>query len=180
MTNIISRYQEEVLPKLKEEFGLSNDLAAPRIEKIVLSSSVTEAISNKDVLEKVKDQLAIIAGQRPAARLAKKSISAFKLKEKDPIGVMVTLRGKKAWVFLEKLISIVMPRMRDFRGLSQSKFDKSGNYSLGLDEQILFPEIDYSKIDKIRGLVVTIVIKNSNEQKSQRLFELLGMPFRKD
>jgi len=180
MTNIISRYQEEVLPKLKEEFGLSNDLAAPRIEKIVLSSSVTEAISNKDVLEKVKDQLAIIAGQRPAARLAKKSISAFKLKEKDPIGVMVTLRGKKAWVFLEKLISIVMPRMRDFRGLSPSKFDKSGNYSLGLDEQILFPEIDYSKIDKIRGLVVTIVIKNSNEQKSQRLFELLGMPFRKD
>ena len=180
MTNIISRYQEEVLPKLKEEFGLSNDLAAPRIEKIVLSSSVTEAISNKDVLEKVKDQLAIIAGQRPAVRQAKKSISAFKLKEKDPIGVMVTLRGKKAWVFLEKLISIVMPRMRDFRGLSQSKFDKSGNYSLGLDEQILFPEIDYSKIDKIRGLVVTIVIKNSNEQKSQRLFELLGMPFRKD
>ena len=180
MTNIISRYQEEVLPKLKEEFGLSNDLAAPRIEKIVLSSSVAEAISNRDVLEKVKDQLAIIAGQRPAARLAKKSISAFKLKEKDPIGVMVTLRGKKAWVFLEKLISIVMPRMRDFRGLSQSKFDKSGNYSLGLDEQILFPEIDYSKIDKIRGLVVTIVIKNSNEQKSQRLFELLGMPFRKD
>ena len=180
MTNIISRYQEEVLPKLKEEFGLSNDLAAPRIEKIVLSSSVTEAISNRDVLEKVKDQLAIIAGQRPAVRQAKKSISAFKLKEKDPIGVMVTLRGKKAWVFLEKLISIVMPRMRDFRGLSPSKFDKSGNYSLGLDEQILFPEIDYSKIDKIRGLVVTIVIKNSNEQKSQRLFELLGMPFRKD
>src|SRR3989304_3811535 len=180
MTNIISRYQEEVLPKLKEEFGLSNDLAAPRIKKIALSSSVTEAISNKDVLEKVKDQLAIIAGQRPAARLAKKSISAFKLKEKDPIGVMVTLRGKKAWVFLEKLISIVMPRMRDFRGLSPSKFDKSGNYSLGLDEQILFPEIDYSKIDKIRGLVVTIVIKNSNEEKSQRLLELLGAPFKKN
>lgn len=179
MINLIRRYQEEALPKLKEEFGLSNDLAVPRIEKIVINSSVTEAISNRQILEKVKEQLATIAGQRPAARLAKKSISSFKLKEKDPIGAVVTLRGKKAWFFLEKLISIVIPRMRDFRGLTQSNFDKSGNYSLGIDEQILFPEIDYSKIDKIRGLVATIVIRNSNKQKSQRLFELLGMPFRK-
>ena len=179
MTNLNKRYQEEALPKLKEEFGLSNDLAAPRIEKIVINTSAAEAISNKEVLEKIKDQLAAIAGQKPAARLAKKSISSFKLKEKDPIGVMVTLRGKKAWYFLEKLIRIVIPRMRDFRGLAPSSFDMFGNYSLGIDEQILFPEIGYSKIDKIRGLVITIVIRNSNMQKSQRLFELLGIPFKK-
>ena len=180
MTNLNKKYQEVALPKLKEEFELSNDLAVPRIEKIVINSSVVEAISNKEVLERVKDQLATITGQRPATRKAKKSISSFKLKEKDPIGAMVTLRGKKAWYFFEKLISIVLPRMRDFRGLTPSSFDEFGNYSLGIDEQILFPEIDYSKIDKIRGLVATIVIRNSNKQKSQRLFELLGIPFKKN
>jgi len=180
MTNLITKYQQEVLPKLKEEFGLVNNLAIPKVEKIVLNSSVVEAIENKEALEKVKDQLATISGQRPAVRRARQSISAFKLKEKDPIGVVVTLRGKKAWNFLEKLIAIVIPRMRDFRGLLQSKFDKNGNYSLGISEQILFPEIDYSKIDRIRGLVVTIVVKNSNKEKSQRLLELLGAPFKKN
>jgi len=180
MTNLITKYQQEVLPKLKEEFGLVNNLAMPRVEKIVLNSSVIEAIANKEALEKVKDQLATISGQRPAVRRARQSISSFKLTEKDPIGVVVTLRGKKAWNFLEKLIAIVIPRMRDFRGLLQSKFDKNGNYSLGISEQILFPEIDYSKIDRIRGLVVTIVVKNSNKEKSQRLLELLGAPFKKN
>jgi len=177
--NILSKYHGEVLPKIKEEFSLKNDLATPSIEKIVLNVGVAEALSNKEVLEKVKDQLAAISGQKPVIRGAKKSISSFKLRQNDPIGVMVTLRGKRAWYFLEKLIAIVLPRMRDFRGLLETKFDNFGNYSLGISEQILFPEIDYSKIDKIRGLAITIVIKNSNRQKSKRLIELLGGPFRK-
>ena len=177
--SLYQKYQEEVLPKLKEEFGISNNLASPKIEKIVLNAGVAEAISAKDVLEKVKEQLSTISGQMPRITLAKKSISAFKLKEKDAIGVMVTLRGKRAWNFLERFIAIVIPRIRDFRGLSKEKFDRAGNYSIGLSEQILFPEIDYAKIDKIRGLVITVVIKNSDTQKSQKLLELLGAPFQK-
>lgn len=167
------------MPTLKEELKIANDLALPRLDKIVLNVGVAEALTTKDVLEKVKEQLGQIAGQRPRITRAKKSISTFKLKENDPIGVMVTLRNKKAWDFLEKLINIVMPRMRDFRGLETTKFDKMGNYSLGLQEQILFTEIDYSKIDKIRGLVITLVFKNSTKEKSQRFLELLGAPFRK-
>jgi len=178
MTNFISKYNDTVAPKLKEEFGLKNNLALPRLEKIVLNAGVAEGISSKDVLEKVKEQLSQISGQCPRITLAKKAISTFKLKKNDPIGVMVTLRGKRAWNFLEKLVKIVLPRMRDFRGLSESKFDKFGNYNLGVPEQILFPEIDYSKIDKIRGLVMTVVIQNSNQQKSKKMLELLGIPFR--
>ncbi len=178
--SLYQKYQSEILPKLKEEFGIKNNLAAPKIEKIVLNVGAAEAIGSKDVLEKIKEQLAQISGQMPRITLAKKSISSFKLKEKDPIGVMVTLRGKRAWNFLERFIATVIPRMRDFRGLSNDKFDQAGNYSVGLTEQTLFPEIDYAKIDKMRGLVVTIVTKNSDQQKSQRLLELLGAPFRKD
>ncbi len=178
--SLYKKYQDEALPKLKEEFGIKNSLAAPRIEKVVLNIGVAEAITAKDVLDKVKAQLATITGQMPRVTLAKKSISSFKLKEKDPIGVMVTLRGKKAWNFLERFFAVVLPRIRDFRGLPKEKFDHAGNYSLGLAEQILFPEIDYSKIDKIRGLVVTIVVKNSQKGKSERLLELLGARFKKD
>jgi len=176
MANLIIKYQE-ILPKLKEEFGLKNNLASPAIEKIVLNVGLAEAISNKDVMEKAKDHLATIAGQKPKITRAKKSISTFKLKENDQIGLMVTLRGKRAWDFLEKFVNIILPRMRDFRGLPLSKFDENGNYSLGITEQTLFPEVDYSKIDKVRGLVVTIVVKNSDKEKSQKLFELLGIPF---
>ena len=178
MTHFISTYLDEVTPKLKEEFDLKNNLALPKLEKIVLNMGVAEGINSKDVLEKVKEQLSQIAGQRPRITLAKKAISTFKLKKNDPIGVMVTLRGKRAWQFLEKFIKIVLPRMRDFRGLPDSKFDKFGNYSLGIAEQILFPEVDYSKIDKLRGLVLTIVIKNSDPKKSKKMLELLGAPFR--
>lgn len=172
-------YKEEILPKLKEEFLLNNMMSAPNIVKIVINAGVADAISDKGVLEKVKQQIAAISGQQPKVTLAKHSISAFKLKEKDPIGVTVTLRGVKLWHFLERFISVVMPRMRDFRGLTEDKFDKFGNYSLGIPEQILFPEIDYSKIDKVRGLVVTLVIKNSDKDKSKKLMELLGIKFRK-
>lgn len=179
MTNTTNIASSEINSKLKEEFGLVNDLELPRIEKVVIASGVAEAITNQEVLEKVKDQLSQISGQKPKITRAKKAIDSFKLKANDPIGVMVTLRGKRASNFLEKLIAIVMPRIRDFRGLPETKFDKFGNYTLGLAEQIIFPEIDYAKIDKIRGLSISIVIKNSTPQKSKRLLELLGVPFRK-
>ena len=176
--NLLKTYKTEMVPKLKETFGLKNDLSTPKLEKIVLNAGVADAISDKAILEKVKTQLAIISGQMPKVTLAKKSISTFKLKEKDPIGITVTLRGKKAWDFMERFVGIVMPRMRDFRGLPSNKFDRFGNYSLGIPEQIIFPEIDYSKIDKIRGLVLTLVIKNSDKEKSQIFMEMLGFKFR--
>lgn len=179
MNTIFEKYKKEALPKIKEEFEIKNDMACPVIEKVVLNVGAAESLTNKESLEKIKEQLAQISGQRPRVTLAKKSISTFKLKQNDPIGVMVTLRGKKAWDFLQRFISIVVPRTRDFRGMTPDKFDQSGNYSLGIQEQILFPEIDYSKIDKIRGLVVTVVVKNSDRDKSKRLLELLGLPFRK-
>jgi len=180
MTAIFSKYQKEVVPKLKEEFNLKNDLALPVLEKIVINAGIADAITNKEVIDKVKDQLAAISGQKPKVTKAKKAISSFKLKQGDIIGMAVTLRGKRAWHFLEKLISIVLPRMRDFRGVNQSKFDKFGNYTFGFTEQIIFPEIDYSKIDKIRGLSATIVVKKSDIEKSKRFFELLGLPLRKN
>jgi len=179
MTNLVDKYRKEALPKLKEEFDLKNDLAAPAVEKVVVNMGLAEGSSNKEVLQKAKVQLAAIAGQRPRVTKAKKAIASFKLRAGDQIGLMATLRKKKAWNFLEKFIKITVPRMRDFRGLDPGNFDKSGNYSLGITEQILFPEVDYSKIDKIRGLVVTIVVKNSDPAKTKRLFELLGMPFKK-
>ena len=180
MSNILDKYKNEIVPKLKEEFGLINDFSLPSVEKIVLNMGIAEALTNKDVLEKAMGQLAAITGQKPKFTTAKKSISSFKLREGDKIGAMVTLRGQKAWHFLEKLISIVTPRMRDFRGIDDSKFDTAGNYSLGIVEQIIFPEIDYSQIDKIRGMAITIVFKNSDPKKSKRLLELIGLPFKKN
>ncbi|KKR78037.1 MAG: 50S ribosomal protein L5 [Candidatus Curtissbacteria bacterium GW2011_GWA1_40_9] len=177
--SLMSTYYQKVAPKLMEEFGVKNALALPRIEKVVINVGAAEALSSKDVLEKIKEQIAIITGQRPRITEAKKSISTFKLKEGDPIGVMVTLRGKMAWDFIEKFAKIIAPRIRDFRGLPDEKFDVRGNYSFGMTEQILFPQIDYAKVDKIRGLVFTIVIKNGDPEKSKKLLELLGLPFKK-
>ncbi len=179
INSLNTKYKEEVLAKIKEEFSLKNDLAVPTLSKIVVNIGAAEAIGNRDVLEKITDQLATISGQKPKITKAKESISTFKLKEGDQIGAMVTLRGKKAWDFFEKLIAIVMPRIRDFRGVSETKFDKLGNITMGLTEQILFPEIEYSKVDKIRGMAVSIVIKNGSPEKSKRFLELLGVPFRK-
>lgn len=178
MTWIIPLYQGQVVKKLKEEFEIANDFAVPKIEKVVVNASIVDALGSKDVIEKVSNQLIDITGQKPKVTRARLAISNFKLRKGDPIGLMVTLRGKRAWYFLEKLIAIVAPRIRDFRGISLTKFDNVGNYSLGITEQILFSEIDYSKIDKIRGLVVTVVVKNSDKEKSKRLFELLGLPFK--
>lgn len=180
MNNLQKKYQEEYSEKLKEEFKLKNALALPYIEKIVVNTGAAEALQNREILTKVKEQLAQITGQMPKITLAKKSISTFKLKAGDPIGVMVTLRAKRGWDFLEKFITIVVPRIRDFRGLDNDNFDQKGNFSIGIIEQTLFPNLDFSKVDKTRGLVVTIVIKKSDPQKSKRLLEILGLPFRKE
>lgn len=179
MSNLLKIYNDQVVPKLKEELKIKNVLALPKVVKVVINVGASEALTSKDVLEKIKEQIAIITGQNPRITLAKKSISTFKLKEKDPIGVMVTLRGNKAWDFLEKFGNVVAPRIRDFRGMSNEKFDKVGNYSFGLTEQSLFPHLEYSKIDKTRGMVITIVIRNGDKDKSKRLLELLGLPFKK-
>ncbi len=177
--SLLNHYIEKVVPELGREFGEKNALALPRIDKVVVNVGASEALTSKDVIEKIKEQVSLIAGQQPRISRAKKSISTFKLKEGDPIGVMVTLRGKKAWDFLEKFGKIVAPRIRDFRGLPDTKFDAKGNYSFGMTEQVLFPQIDYSKVDKIRGLVFTVVIKNGTPEKSKKLLELLGLPFKK-
>lgn len=179
LSNLLATYNKEIVPKLQEEFKIKNTLALPLIKKVVINVGASEALTSKDILSRIKEQLAIISGQNPRVTLAKKSISTFKLKQNDQIGVMVTLRGKKAWDFLEKFIKIVVPRIRDFRGFSKDKFDSSGNYSIGISEQSIFPYLEYSKIDKTRGLVVSIVVKNGNEQISPRFFELLGLPFKK-
>jgi len=177
--SLVTYYIEKVIPELSREFNEKNALALPKIDKVVINVGASEALTSKEVIEKIKEQVALIAGQQPRISRAKKSISTFKLKEGDPIGVMVTLRGKKAWDFLEKFGKIVAPRIRDFRGLPDTKFDARGNYSYGMTEQVLFPQIDYSKVDKIRGLVFTIVIKNGTPEKSKKLLELLGLPFKK-
>ena len=175
---LAEKYQKEITVQMMKEFDIKNYLALPTLVKIVINASAADALSDKGVIEKIKEQIATIAGQQPRVTLAKKSISTFKLRAKDPIGVMVTLRNQKAWDFLEKFTKVVLPRIRDFRGLPSDKFDKFGNYNFGITEQIIFPEIDYSKIDKIRGLVLTFNIKNSNPEKSQKMLELLGFKFR--
>ncbi len=173
------KYQTELRPKLKDELGLTNIMAVPRLSKIVLNVGVKEALTDKKVLDHVAEQLTAIAGQKPVIRLARKSIAAFKLREGSPVGISVTLRGKRMFEFFEKFVRIVLPRVRDFHGVSNSGFDGQGNYSLGLKEQIVFPEIEYSKIDKIRGLEVTFVTTAQSVTQGLALLKALGMPFQK-
>jgi len=177
--SFLKTYQESILPKVQKELGLKNIMAAPRLVKVVVNVGVKEAMTDKKVLDAVTEQLGAITGQRPVVRKAKKSIAAFKLREGQPVGVCVTLRGKKMMDFLEKLFKITLSRVRDFRGVPKSGFDGHGNYTLGFKEQIVFPEIDYSKIDKIRGLEVTIVTTAYDDQKGEALLKELGMPFEK-
>ncbi len=171
------KYEKEVIPVLMKEFNLTNKLAVPKISKIVVNIGLGEALANKNLIEVVAKQLAIICGQKPKVTVAKRSISAFKLRAGTPIGLKVTLRGKRMYDFLLKLISVVLPRVRDFHGVSPANFDKQGNYSLGFAEQTIFPEINFDEIDKIRGLEVTIVTTTDKPKQAQRLLELLGMPF---
>ncbi len=172
-------YNEELVPKLAKEFGL-NVMAVPKLKKITVNVGAKEGVSDKKVIEKIVEQLTVITGQKPVVKKAKTAIAGFKLKENDPIGVMVVLRSVRMYDFLEKLIKIVLPRVRDFRGVPAKSFDGQGNYSLGLSEQIVFSEIDYDKIDKVRGLQVNFSISGSNDANSRKLLELFGMPFVKE
>jgi large subunit ribosomal protein L5 len=174
------RYQREIVPALTKEFSLENVMAAPKVTKVVINIGLKEAAHDKGVLEKAKEQLAAISGQKPKVTAAKQSIAGFKVREGDPVGLAVTLRGKRMYDFMTKLFNIVLPRVRDFQGVAAGAFDAGGNYTLGILEQIVFPEIDYAKVDRIRGLEITFVIKKRNVKIARRLLELLGMPFEKE
>lgn len=172
------KYIKEIRPQLREEFGYRNDLEVPRLEKIVVNIGLGEAITNNRALDNAVNDLAAITGQKPVVTRAKKSIAAFRLRAGMPIGAMVTLRGDRMYEFLDRLMNIALPRVRDFRGVSPKSFDGRGNYTLGLREQLIFPEIDYDKIDKLRGLEVSIVTTAKTDEEGRRLLTLLGMPFR--
>jgi len=172
-------YNQEVAPKLTKEFGVKNVMAVPKIIKIAINVGAGEAVTNKNVIEKIQEQISTIAGQKTVVTKARTSVSAFKIRMGLPIGVKVTLRGKRMYHFLEKLIRIVIPRLKDFRGIPESNIDQNGNLNIGFPEQIIFPEIDFDKIDKIRGLQVTVVTNAKNKEKGKKLFEMLGIPFKK-
>lgn len=173
------KYLAELAPQLKARLGYDNIMQLPRLRKIVLSIGLGEATQEPKALEAAEKDLATISGQHPVTTRAKKSISSFKLRAGMPIGMRVTLRGKRMYDFFDKLVNVVLPRFRDFRGVSRDSFDGQGNYSLGMKEQIVFPEIDYDKVDKIRGLEVTIVTTAKNDNEARTLLELMGMPFRR-
>ncbi|KAB2969903.1 MAG: 50S ribosomal protein L5 [Thermoanaerobaculia bacterium] len=171
------QYREEVVPKLRKEFGIDNLLAVPRLEKIVLNMGVGEAIQNIKVLDDAVDELAQIAGQRPSIRRARKSIASFKVREGMPIGCSVTLRGDRMWDFLDRLVSVALPRVRDFRGVPAKAFDGRGNYTLGIRDHLIFQEIDFNKVDKPKGMNVTFVTTAANDEQALHLLRELGLPF---
>lgn len=171
-------YDKEVVPKLVETFNYKNKFQVPKLEKIVLNMGLGAAIQNIKLLDSAKDELKAISGQAPVITRAKKSISAFKVREGMPIGCMVTLRRKRMYDFLERLVNAALPRVRDFRGISGKAFDGMGNYTLGIKEQIIFPEIDYDKIDSVKGMNITIVTTAKTNEEGKELLKLLGMPFR--
>ena len=172
-------YNSEVKKKLKADLGLKNIMEVPAVKKIVVNVGAGEAVVNKNVLEKILEQIGLITGQKAVITKARKSVSAFKIRRGLPIGVKVTLRDKKMYSFLEKLVKVVIPRLRDFKGISDKSIDPNGNLNMGFTEQTIFPEIDFDKIDKIRGLEVSIVTNARNKEKGKKLFELLGIPFKK-
>jgi large subunit ribosomal protein L5 len=174
-------FQKKVVPALMEEFSIPNKMGVPKVVKVVINIGIKEAAHDKGVLEKAVEQLAAISGQKPKITTAKLSIAGFKVREGDPVGLTVTLRGKRMYDFMTKLFSIVLPRVRDFQGVSPTAFDQNGNYTLGITEQTVFPEVDYAKIDRIRGLEVSFVLKPKTDAKiARRLLTLMGMPFEKD
>ncbi len=173
------KYKKELVPALMKELGLKNPMQVPNIKKIVVNLSTAEAVKNPKVLNNAVDELTAITGQKAVITKAKKSISNFKLREGMPIGAMVTLRKERMWAFLERLIHISLPRVRDFRGVSSRGFDGRGNFNMGLKEQIIFPEIDYDKVDLVRGMNITICTSAANDNQGRALLEALGMPFRK-
>ena len=177
MPRLKDLYREQIVPALKKELGYRNVMQVPRLEKIVVNVGLGEALQNAKALDAAVDDMTIITGQRPIVTRARKSIAAFKLREGNPVGVKATLRGNRMWDFLDRLCNVALPRQRDFRGISPDSFDGRGNYTLGLREQLVFPEIDYDKIDKIRGMEITIVTTAQTDEEGFQLLRLLGMPF---
>jgi len=180
MSRLKERYREEVIPRLMELGGYKNIMQVPRLEKIVINIGLGEAIQNAKALEAAEQDVVAIAGQHPVITRAKKSIAAFRLRTGMPIGLKVTLRGERMYDFFDKLVNAVLPRMHEFQGVSPDSFDGWGNYTLGLKEQIIFPEIDYDKVDKVRGLEISIITTAEKDEEGRHLLELLGMPFAKD
>jgi large subunit ribosomal protein L5 len=178
MSRLKDKYQKEVVPALSKEFGYKNVMAVPKIEKVVVNMGLGEATSNAKLVDVGADELARITGQKPVTRRAKKSIAAFKVRKGMPIATMVTLRGERMWEFLDRLVTIALPRVRDFKGVSPKGFDGRGNYTLGLRDQLLFPEIDYMKVDKARGMNVSVVTTAKTDQEARKLLQFIGMPFR--
>jgi large subunit ribosomal protein L5 len=178
MSRLKSQYEKEVVPQLMKKMGYKNIMEVPKLEKIVVSVCTSEAVQNPKVLNQVADEISAITGQKPVMTKAKKAISNFKLRAGLPIGVMVTLRRDRMWHFLDKLQTLALPRVRDFRGISPKGFDGRGNFNMGLKEQIVFPEINYDKVDKVRGMNITICTTSSNDEGAKALLEALGMPFR--
>jgi large subunit ribosomal protein L5 len=178
MSRLREKYQKEVIPALTKEFGYKNVMAVPRVEKVVVNMGLGEATSNAKLVDVGADELARITGQKPVTRRAKKSIAAFKVRKGMPIATMVTLRGERMWEFLDRLMTIALPRVRDFKGVSPRGFDGRGNYTLGLRDQLLFPEIDYMKVDKARGMNVSVVTTAKTDEEARKLLQFIGMPLR--
>ena len=178
MARLREKYQQEVVPALRKEFGYTSVMAVPKITKVVVNMGLGEATQNAKIVDTGADELGRITGQKPVVTRAKKSIAQFKVRKGMPIGTMVTLRGVRMWEFLDRLIAVALPRVRDFRGVSPKGFDGRGNYTLGLKDQLLFPEIDYMKVDKARGMNISVVTTAKTDEESRKLLQLLGVPFR--
>jgi large subunit ribosomal protein L5 len=178
MSRLKTYYQETIIPKLKEQFSYSNIHQVPKVTKIVINRGLGEASQNAKALESSLSELAIISGQKPVVTRAKKAIAGFKIRQGMPVGAMVTLRGEKMYAFLDRLISLALPRIRDFRGVSSKSFDGRGNYSLGVKEQLIFPEIEYDSIDQIRGFDISIITTANTDEEARALLKEMGMPFR--
>jgi large subunit ribosomal protein L5 len=175
---LLERYRKEIVPTMMREFKYENLMRVPQLEKVVINVGVGEALTNAKALDGAVKDITSISGQKPIVRKAKKSIATFKLREGNPIGIKVTLRGDRMYSFVDRLVNIALPRTRDFRGVSRDAFDGRGNYTLGLREQLIWPEIEYDSIDKIRGMEITIVTSASNDEEARRMLQLMGMPFR--
>jgi large subunit ribosomal protein L5 len=178
MPRLKERYEKDVAPALAKEFGYKNVMAIPKLKKVVVNMGLGEATQNAKIADTGADEIARITGQKPVITRSKKSIAQFKLRKGMPIGAMVTLRGERMWDFLDRLVSVALPRVRDFRGVSPKGFDGRGNFTLGLKDQLLFPEIDYMKVDKARGMNISVVTTAKTDEESRKLLQLLGMPFR--
>jgi large subunit ribosomal protein L5 len=180
MNRLKERYQAEVLPTLRKEFGYPNVMAVPKITKVVVNMGLGEGTQNAKIVDTGAEELGKITGQKAAVTRAKKSVAQFKVRKNMPIGAMVTLRGERMYEFLDRLISIALPRVRDFRGVSGKGFDGRGNYTLGLRDQLMFPEIDYLKVDKARGMNISVITTAKTDEEGRRLLQLIGMPFRQN